>query len=201
MSAIIEQLNQEHANMSRILDLLEHEIDAFDRGEVADFHLVQEIMDYCLDYPEACHHSKEDAIYAVMIDRRPNLADEIADLSGAHAKLGRQTQGAHGTVERIMRDETLARDLVLDVFGTFLDSYRLHFELEEENFFLGGRASSQRCRLGPRRSNLGGSAQSSIDRCGRRPFRDVASGHPAHARFFGGSWIAKLHLPKIGLPL
>ena len=34
-----------------------------------------------------------------------------------------------------MRDETLARDLVLDVFGTFLDSYRLHFELEEENFF------------------------------------------------------------------
>ena len=123
MSAIIEQLNQEHANMSRILDLLEHEIDAFGRGEVADFHLVQEIMDYCLDNPEACHHPKEDAIYAVMIDRRPNLADEIADLSGAH-----------GTVERIMRDETLARDLVLDVFGTFLDSYRLHFELEEENF-------------------------------------------------------------------
>ena len=135
MSAIIEQLNQEHANMSRILDLLEHEIEAFGRGEVADFHLVQEIMDYCLDYPEACHHPKEDAIYAVMIDRRPNLANKIADLSG------------------------------------------------------------------PRRSNLGGSAQSSIDRCGRRPFRDVASGHPAHARFFGGSWIAKLHLPKIGLPL
>ena len=102
MSAIIEQLNQEHANMSRILDLLEHEIEAFGRGEVADFHLVQEIMDYCLDYPEACHHPKEDAIYAVMIDRRPNLADEIADLSGAHAKLGRQTQGAHGTVERIV---------------------------------------------------------------------------------------------------
>ena len=135
MSAIIEQLNQEHANMSRILDLLEHEIEAFGRGEVADFHLVQEIMDHCLDYPEACHHPKEDAIYAVMIDRRPNLADEIADLSGAHAKLGRQTQGAHGTVERIMRDETLARDLVLDVFGTFLDSYRLHIKLEEENFF------------------------------------------------------------------
>ena len=41
MSAIIEQLNQEHANMSRILDLLEHEIDAFGNGEVADFHLVQ----------------------------------------------------------------------------------------------------------------------------------------------------------------
>ena len=81
MSAIIEQLNQEHANMSRILDLLEHEIEAFGRGEVADFHLVQEIMDYCLDYPEACHHPKEDAIYAVMIDRRPNLADEIAEAS------------------------------------------------------------------------------------------------------------------------
>ena len=42
----------------------------FDAEDVADFRLLQEIMDYCLDYPDARHHPKEDAIYAVMVSRQ-----------------------------------------------------------------------------------------------------------------------------------
>ena len=199
MSAIIEQLNQEHANMSRILDLLEHEIETFGRGEVADFHLVQEIMDYCLDYPEACHHPKEDAIYAVMIDRRPNLADEIADLSGAHAKQRRAPRRARdGGADHARRD--LARDLVLDVFGTFLDSYRLHIKLEEENFF------PEAARL-LNDADWARVAQTLADRpnpllidAGDGRFATLRQGI-LHIHGFSTLWIAKLHLPKIGLPL
>ena len=45
MSEIILQLQDEHTNMSRILDLIEQEMTVFDAGDVADFHLLQEIMD------------------------------------------------------------------------------------------------------------------------------------------------------------
>lgn len=135
MSDIILQLQDEHANMSRILDLLEAEVAVFDAGDVADFHLLQEIMDYCLDYPEACHHPKEDAIYAFMLARQPRLEAGIADLTAAHQKLGDQTRHVHETVERLMRDETMSRDLVTSVFGGFLESYRLHIRLEEDNLF------------------------------------------------------------------
>lgn len=135
MSEIIRQLQDEHTSMSRILDLIEQEIRVFDAGDVADYHLLQEIMDYCLDYPESCHHPKEDAIYAVMVERQPNLDAGIADLSAAHQRLGGQTRHVHETVERLMRDETMSRDLVTHVFGGFLDAYRLDIRLEEDYLF------------------------------------------------------------------
>ena len=135
MSEIILQLQDKHTNMSCILDLIEQEMTVFDAKDVADFRLVQEIMDYCLDYPEACHHPKEDAIYAVMVSRQPKLEVGIADLIVAHDKLGSQTRHVHDTVERLMRDETMSRDLVLSIFGGFLESYRMHIRLEEDNLF------------------------------------------------------------------
>ena len=58
MSEIILRLQDEHTNISRILDLIEQEMTVFDAGDVADFHLLLEIMYYCLDYLEACHHPK-----------------------------------------------------------------------------------------------------------------------------------------------
>ena len=135
MSEIILQLQDKHTNMSRILDLIEQEMTVFDAEDVADFRLLQEIMDYCLDYPEACHHPKEDAIYAVMVSRQPKREVGIADLTVAHDKLGSQTRHVYDTVERLMRDETMSRDLVLSIFGGFLESYRMHIRLEEDNLF------------------------------------------------------------------
>ena len=34
-----------------------------------------------------------------------------------------------------MRDETMSQDLVLSIFGGFLESYRMHIRLEEDNLF------------------------------------------------------------------
>ncbi len=56
MSEIILQLQDDHTNMSRILDQIQQEMTVFDTADVADFHLLLEIMGYRLDYPESCHH-------------------------------------------------------------------------------------------------------------------------------------------------
>ena len=109
-SEIIVQLQDDHTNMSRILDLIEQEMTIFDTADAANFHLLHEIMDYCLDYPEACHHPKEDAIYVVRVSHQPKLEVGIADLTVAHDKLGSQTRHVHDTVERLIRDETMSRD-------------------------------------------------------------------------------------------
>jgi hemerythrin-like domain-containing protein len=70
-----------------------------------------------------------------MVSRQPRLESGIADLTVAHDKQGGQTSHVHDTVERIMRDETMFRDLILSIFGGFLESYRMHIRLEEDNFF------------------------------------------------------------------
>tara|TARA_E500000331_G_scaffold264999_1_gene256177 strand:+ start:601 stop:894 length:294 start_codon:yes stop_codon:yes gene_type:complete len=41
----------------------------------------------------------------------------------------------HDTVERLMRDETMSRDVVLSIFAGFLESNRMHIRLEEDNLF------------------------------------------------------------------
>jgi hypothetical protein len=50
--------------MSRILDLIEQEMTVFDAGDVTDFNLLQEVLDYYRNYPESsegrrylCSHS------------------------------------------------------------------------------------------------------------------------------------------------
>jgi hypothetical protein len=54
--------------MSLILDLIEQEMTVFDARDVTDFHLLQEILDYCLDYPastkgrrDLCSHGVTEA--------------------------------------------------------------------------------------------------------------------------------------------
>ena len=58
---IIEQLQIDHRNMTRLLHLLRGELDAYRGGGVLDFDLLNGIMDYTLNYPDLCHHPAENS--------------------------------------------------------------------------------------------------------------------------------------------
>ena len=49
---IIEQLSREHRNLEKLLDVLEHELDVFDRGERPDYEVIRAIISYFGVYPE-----------------------------------------------------------------------------------------------------------------------------------------------------
>lgn len=121
--------------MDRILDLLAAETEAFRNGEVPDYHLIQEIIDYCLDYPDACHHPKEDAIHRRLVARALTLPAAIADLAGAHRRLAMQTRRLNEYVERVMRDETMSRSRFVHAVEAFIDGHRAHMRVEEEYLF------------------------------------------------------------------
>jgi len=135
MTEIIRQLQQEHEQLGRVLDLLAAEVAIFRSGEVPDYRLIQEIVDYCLDYPDACHHPKEDVVFAAVMNRAVTLPAAIADLDAAHRRLSTLTRRLHETVERVMRDETMSRDRFIGVVDSFIDGYRMHIRIEEESFF------------------------------------------------------------------
>ncbi len=66
MPSFVDQIHNEHINISRILDCLERQIDIFERGEEADFELLGRTLDYLADFPENVHHPKEDYIYEAL---------------------------------------------------------------------------------------------------------------------------------------
>ena len=135
MTDLVRQLHEEHVQVNRVLDLLAMEIAVFRNGDVPDYHLIQEIVDYCLDFPETCHRPKEEAIYALLVERAPLLKAAVFDLAAAHERMEILTRRLYETVDRIMRDETMSRDRFADIATSYVEGYRSHMRTEEETFF------------------------------------------------------------------
>ena len=70
MVEIIEILRQEHRNIEKLLNALEQELNVFARAERPDYEVIQAIIEYFKQYPDTCHHPKEDIIYEKFNSRR-----------------------------------------------------------------------------------------------------------------------------------
>src|SRR5450756_2879226 len=84
MPKIIELLLEEHRNIEKLLVVLEHELEVFDRGERPDYEILQTIIQYFQDYPESCHHPKEEMIFAKLNARDPAAAKRFGDVEAEH---------------------------------------------------------------------------------------------------------------------
>ena len=109
MTDIIEVLRQEHRNIESLLCVLERELSVFDRGDRPDYEVVLAIIDYFKEYPDCCHHPKEDMIVEKLKARDPVAAATIGDLAGEHREGTRRLRRVAQAVERVLNDQDLLR--------------------------------------------------------------------------------------------
>lgn len=132
MSAMIEVLREEHADMARLLDLIDEQV----RGPSApDCELIHEILEYCLTYPDQYHHPKEDLIYRALCRRDRRVTPAIDDLEAEHEELAVRTREFAQVVERARADGAALPDGFDALARSFLDYYRSHMAKEEHLFF------------------------------------------------------------------
>ncbi|MGY3607032.1 MULTISPECIES: hemerythrin domain-containing protein [unclassified Bradyrhizobium] len=81
---IIELLSQEHRNIERLLAVLEHELDIFDRSGRPDYEVIRAIIAYFEVYTEMYHHAQEDRVFAKLKIRDPAAVEKIGDLAHEH---------------------------------------------------------------------------------------------------------------------
>ena len=135
MAAIIETLQQEHADMARLFNLIEREVNGPGHP---DCDLLHEIVEYCLTYPDQYHHPKEDLIYKALCVHDPGRAPAIDDLEAEHEELALLTREFATVIERA---RTAASDGKVEDEGlrpmarAFLEYYKRHMDLEESVFF------------------------------------------------------------------
>ena len=103
MPQVIETLERDHANITKLLELIESEILAIEVGKTPGYPLMQDVMRYIAQYSDRFHHPKEDLIYAQLLKRDLELSRGPAQDRGTH--LG----GSHLRLQRITRGEVLAR--------------------------------------------------------------------------------------------
>ncbi len=86
MRSVIDQLQEDHINVTRLLNLLEREINAI-RGGKANYEIMQDVMHYMTHYPDLFHHPKEDLVFQHLMQRDRNIRDVLEQLLSEHQDL------------------------------------------------------------------------------------------------------------------
>jgi branched-chain amino acid transport system ATP-binding protein len=76
----------EHRSLAAVLHGLQHVVrDIVNRGASPDFRLLEAMVAYIEEFPEVCHHPKEDAHLFPLLRRRvPEAAPTLDDLEAQH---------------------------------------------------------------------------------------------------------------------
>jgi hemerythrin-like domain-containing protein len=135
MTYVVEVLRQEHRNIEKLLRVLEQELSVFDRGDRPNYEVVVGIIDYFRDYPDSCHHPKEDMIFDKLKSRDPAAAAKIGDLRIEHVEEASRLRRAAQAVERVLADQDLVRETVDEIIRDFIEHERQHMKMEEQIFF------------------------------------------------------------------
>jgi hemerythrin-like domain-containing protein len=132
---IIELLSREHRNLEKLLDVLEHELGIFDRGDRPDYEVIRAIVSYFEVYPELYHHPQEDLVFAKLKKRDPAAATKIGDLAGEHKKGAQRLRRVAETVDAVLTDREMLRQTVGTIIRDFIEQERHHILMEDRYFF------------------------------------------------------------------
>ena len=135
MSNIIQILLEEHRNIDKLLLVLERELDVFDRSEEPDYEIFQAVIQYFQDYPENCHHPKEDMVFEKLKARDAAAADRIGDAEADHRVETLRLRRLVEAVEDILAGREFLRQTFHDVVHEFIAHQRQHMDKEERLLF------------------------------------------------------------------
>jgi hemerythrin-like domain-containing protein len=135
MTEIIDILRQDHRNIEKLLRVLERELAVFDCSDRPDYEVLQAVISYFMDFPDACHHPKEDLIYAKLKARDPARAVAVGDIEAEHLEGARRLRRVALAVEEVLGDQDLLRDDVDHIVRDFIGHERQHMAKEEHVLF------------------------------------------------------------------
>jgi hemerythrin-like domain-containing protein len=135
MSNIIQILLEEHRNIDKLLLVLEQELQVFDRSEEPDYEILQAVIEYFQDYPENCHHPKEDMVFEKLKIRDPAAAERVGDAEAEHEVETLRLRRLVEAVEEILAGREFLRQTFHDVVNDFIEHQRKHMDKEERLLF------------------------------------------------------------------
>jgi hemerythrin-like domain-containing protein len=132
---MLTQLRQDHANMARLLHVLQLKQKALADGDRPNFQLVREVVDYILDYMEDFTVPLE----RVCSDRLQALAPECKALterlSSDYQALRQRLMRLSNDIDMILMDAVIPMDRFAEDLKAYLDAHRTYLRDERELLF------------------------------------------------------------------
>jgi len=141
MTNLVEQIHEDHVNVSRILDLIEHEMERARSEQTPDLDLLEDAMRYMINYSDLVHHPKEDAMFAKLVQNEPDVADQVEVLRQEHETLARLSGEFLDIVKAAESGEFILREEVVNRGTEYVQTLRSHMDAEEVGLLKRARAS------------------------------------------------------------
>ena len=84
MADLIALWHAEHANFSRLLNVLDEQVAEFHEGEGPVFGLMLDIVSYLREFADRVHHPREDAAFRRLVIHDPTMRLQINRLLQEH---------------------------------------------------------------------------------------------------------------------
>jgi len=135
MADIMAELRRDHANFTRLLDLLEQELATLGEGGTPDFELMLDMVDYIENYPDMIHHPREDLIFSYYLERHDEKADAVKAMMREHRDLKAMTDELNEEIDGLLHDAIVPRERLARQLREFIRVQRRHLEREEADLF------------------------------------------------------------------
>jgi len=134
-SNALDQLRAEHRYMSKLLELLEHQVELVAYDRQPDGELLLEICEYFACIPDLVHHPKEDVLLRQIVVRNSVAAHPLLGLESEHEEGGRELKRLLRAAVRLLLGAEGAVDRFLSAALAFIRVERTHMAWEERNLF------------------------------------------------------------------
>ena len=131
---MLAALRSEHRHIASVLALLSDHLNAIERSELVNTHVVYEILDYMVTWPDRFHHPREDVIFAYAADVDGRLAQDRRDLESQHDALARAGKELLHTIERWRSGQESGADVVR-LGRDYVQKHYQHMSFEESDVF------------------------------------------------------------------
>lgn len=134
-SEVMNQLWEEHRNIARVLNAMEHQLEIFKRGEQPDYDVFTAAAEYFTRFPDLYHHPKEDLVFRKLRERDPAAIQSVGNLESEHEAIARLVREFREAVQNVLEEVEVSRDAFSSVATRFISEQRRHMAMEEESFF------------------------------------------------------------------
>lgn len=132
---MLTQLRQDHANMARLLHVLQLKHKTLAAGERPDFQLIREVVDYILDYMEDFTVPLERICSEQLAVSVPGASDLSGQLSVDYGAVRERLQRLSQDIDMILMDAVIPMDRFADDLKAYLDTHRAYLRDEYERLF------------------------------------------------------------------
>lgn len=137
MNLIIEQLNQDHRQLVRVLYHLEQDIKSLSGlgKHRASVERILDILDYIQVYPEIWHHPTEDIIYELLLQKDIPQPERLADCIEEHGILELLTENLHSYLDQLAAGKEQVKLRLIKAGSDYVNRQLRHMEHEQKTLF------------------------------------------------------------------